>query len=115
MEYDDEGGTPSSTGVRARDPPLVVLNRLHELAFDLAHFQYNDCVGELVPTPTRRAIFHQGVSSQINVLFAAYGAMERIKGTPLPYAYSAHLRSFLHIYLFLINMIDVAKFEWVVR
>ena len=114
LEYDDEDGTPSSAGVRARDPPLVVLNRLHELAYELAHFQYNDCVGCLVPTRTGRAIFHQSMSGQINVLFGAYGAMERIKGTPLPFAYAVHLRSSLLIYLFLMNMIMVAKYEWVV-
>jgi hypothetical protein len=115
LEYDDEDGTPSSAGVRARDPPLIVLNRLHELAYELAHFQYNDCVGCLVPTRTGRAIFHQSMSGQINVLFGAYGAMERIKGTPLPFAYAVHLRSSLLIYLFLMNMIEVAKHEWVVR
>jgi hypothetical protein len=115
LEYDDEDGTPSSSGVRARDPPLIVLNRLHELAYELAHFQYNDCVGCLVPTRTGRAIFHQSMSGQINVLFGAYGAMERIKGTPLPFAYAVHLRSSLLIYLFLMNMIEVAKHEWVVR
>jgi hypothetical protein len=115
LEYDDEDGTPSSSGVRARDPPLIVLNRLHELAYELAHFQYNDCVGCLVPTRTGRAIFHQSMSGQINVLFGAYGAMERIKGTPLPFAYAVHLRSSLLIYLFFMNMIEVAKHEWVVR
>jgi predicted membrane chloride channel (bestrophin family) len=52
---------------------------------------------------------------QINIFFGAYGAMEWIKGTPLPFAYVAHLRSFLLIYLFLMNMIEVAKYEWVVR
>ena len=117
LEYDDEDGTPSSTGVRARDPPLVVLNRLHELSYELAHFQYNDCVGCLVPTRTGRTIFHQSMSGQINALFGAYGAMEmeRIKGTPLPFAFAIHLRLSHLIYLFLMNMIMIAKYEWVVR
>ena len=92
----------------------MVLNRLHELAFDLAHFQYNDCFDLHVPTSTSRAIFHQKISDQINILFAAFGAMERIQATPLPFAYVVHLRSFLIIYLFLINLIGVAKHEWVV-
>jgi hypothetical protein len=117
-EYDDEDGTPtydSSSGVRRRDPPLVVLNRLHELAYNLAHFPYNDDVGLFMPTAPGRAIFHQKISDQINILFSAYGAMERIMLTPLPFVYTIHLRSFLLIYLFLWNMIMVAKYEWVVR
>ncbi len=115
LEYDDEDGTPSSAGVRARDPPLIVLNCFHELAYELAHFQYNDCIGCLVPTRTGRAIFHQSMSGQINVLFGAYRAMERIKGTPLPFAFAVHLQSSHLIYLFLMNMIMIAKYEWVVR
>jgi hypothetical protein len=112
LEYDDDDGIPSSSGVRTRYSPLVVLNRLHQLAYDLAHFQYNNCLGLHVPTPTSRAIFHQKISDQINILFLAFGAMERIQATPLPFAYVVHLRSFLIIYLFLINLIGVAKFEW---
>jgi hypothetical protein len=49
LEYDDEDGTPSSAGVRAHNPPPIVLNSLHELAYELARFQYNDCVGCLLP------------------------------------------------------------------
>ncbi|KAL3809403.1 hypothetical protein ACHAXA_004584, partial [Cyclostephanos tholiformis] len=96
-------------------PYLVIITQLfmNELAYDLAHFQYNDCLCLHVPTPTSRAIFHQKTSEQINVLFEAFGAMERIQATPLPFAYVVHLRSFLIIYLFLINMIEVAKHEWV--
>jgi predicted membrane chloride channel (bestrophin family) len=115
MVYDDISGMPtldSSGGVRARDPPLVVLNKLHELAYELAHFSYNDNVGRFMPSSTGRAIFHQQISEQINILFAAFGAMERIKLTPLPFVYTVHLRSILLIYLFLWNMIEVAKYEW---
>ena len=115
MVYDDKSGMPtldSSDGVRARDPPLVVLNKLHELAYELAHFSYNDNVGRFMPSSTGRAIFHQQISEQINILFAAFGAMERIKLTPLPFVYTVHLRSILLIYLFLWNMIEVAKYEW---
>lgn len=116
MEYDDKNGNPtldSSAGARVRDPPLVVLNRLYELAYELAHFQYNGGVGRLMPASAGRAVFHQQMSEQINILFAAYGAMERIKLTPLPFAYTVHLRSILFIYLILWNMISVAKYEWV--
>ena len=37
----------------------------------------------------------------------------RIKGTPLPFAYAIHLRTFLLLYLFLWNMSSVARYDWV--
>mmetsp|Transcript_38309 Transcript_38309/g.92396 ORF Transcript_38309/g.92396 Transcript_38309/m.92396 type:complete len:478 (+) Transcript_38309:290-1723(+) len=116
MEYDDKDGKPTSdstTGTRARDPPLVVLNRLHELAYDIAHFTYaGDGPTSYLPTPQGRAIFYQQTMDQINILFGAFGAMERIKGTPLPFAYAIHLRTFLLLYLVLWNMSSVAKYGW---
>ena len=39
--------------------------------------------------------------------------MERIKLTPLPFAYAIHLRTFLLLYLFLWNMASVANLGWV--
>lgn len=122
MEYDDEDGKPtfdcSTAGmcVLARAPPLVVLNRLQELAYEVAYFIYdtNDgAEGTSLPTPQGRAIFYQQLTDQLNILCGAFGAMERIKGTPLPFAYAIHLRTFLLLYLFLWNMCSVAKYGWV--
>eukprot|EP00571_Detonula_confervacea_P015979 CAMPEP_0172306774 /NCGR_PEP_ID=MMETSP1058-20130122/7776_1 /TAXON_ID=83371 /ORGANISM="Detonula confervacea, Strain CCMP 353" /LENGTH=455 /DNA_ID=CAMNT_0013018761 /DNA_START=464 /DNA_END=1831 /DNA_ORIENTATION=+ len=116
MEYDDEDGKPTSnsvSGTRVRDPPLVVLNRLHELAYDIAHYAFTDNgPASFLPTSQGRAIFYQQTGDQINILFGAYGAMERIKGTPLPFVYVIHLRTFLMIYLFLWNMSSVATYGW---
>ncbi|KAL9191351.1 hypothetical protein ACHAXT_001057 [Thalassiosira profunda] len=113
MEYDTVDGKPTfdPTAVRARDPPLVVLNRLHKLAYRLAHFEYEG--SSCSPTPQSRAIFYQQLTDQLNILFGAYGAMERIKLTPLPFAYAIHLRTFLLLYLFLWNMSSVAALGWV--
>ena len=116
-EYDDKDGLPTSdsTATRARDNPLVVLNRLHELAYDIAYFAYytNDGASfSFTPTPQGQALLYQQVMDQINIMFGAYGAMERIKGTPLPYVYAIHLRTFLLVYLFLWNMSSVAKYGW---
>ena len=82
MEYDDRDGKPTddTSATRARDPPLVVLNRLHELAYDIAHFAYNTDSDSFSPTPQGRAVFYEQITEQINILFGAYGAMERIKG-----------------------------------
>jgi len=115
MEYDDENGKPTSdciTGIRARDPPLVVLNRLHELAYDVAHFTYTNDSSLFSPTPQGRAIFYQQIRDQLDILYGAYGAMERINGTPLPFVYVIHLRTFLLLYLFLWNMVSVATYGW---
>jgi len=111
-EYDDEDGMPtsdSSTSTRARDPPLVVLNRLHELSYDISHFKYSH---DIAPTSQSSAIFYQEVMEQVNILFGASGAMERIKGTPLPFVYAIHLRTFLIVYLSLWNMSSVARYDW---
>ena len=88
-EYDDKKtGEPTSdsSGTRARDPPLVVLNRLHELAYDICHFPYSS--NEAGATPQSQAVFYQQVIEQLNILCEKYGTMERIKGTPLPFVYA---------------------------
>ncbi|KAL7526119.1 hypothetical protein ACHAXR_002380 [Thalassiosira sp. AJA248-18] len=119
MEYDGIDGKPtfdSTAGIRARDPPLVVLNKLHQLAYDISYFVYtvdDSRTSTLLPTPQGRAILYQQITDQLNILFGAYGAMERIKGTPLPFAYAIHLRTFLLLYLFLWNMSSVATYGWV--
>jgi len=115
MVYDDENGKPtfdSKVGTKARDPPLVVLNRLHGLAYEIAHLSRSGDPSSVSPTPQGQAIFYQQVTDQLNILYGAYGAMERIKGTPLPFAYAIHLRTFLLLYLFLWNMVMIAKYEW---
>mmetsp|Transcript_15081 Transcript_15081/g.27231 ORF Transcript_15081/g.27231 Transcript_15081/m.27231 type:complete len:312 (+) Transcript_15081:333-1268(+) len=113
MKYDDKDGKPTSDskmGILARAPPLVVLNRLHEYAYDIAHHTYIHDSDSFAPTPQGRAIFYQQMTDHLNTLYGSFGAMERIKGTPLPFAYAIHLRTFLLLFLFLWNMVSVARY-----
>lgn len=94
--------------------PLVVLNQLYQLANDIAYCTYDsDTSVPFSPSAANRAMLYQQVTNQLNDLTVAYGAMERIKSTPLPFAYAIHLRTFLLIYLFLWNMITVAEYGWI--
>lgn len=114
LPNNDENGKPTvSSGTRVRDPPLVVLNRLHQLAYDIAYCTFNEDSTEFTPTSESRAMLYQQTTNDLNELMNAYGAMERIKNTPLPFAYAIHLRTFLLLYLFLWNMISVAEYGWI--
>ena len=42
----------------------------------------------------------------------AWGAMERINGTPLPFVYVAHLRTFLLLYLGIFFTETIARYSW---
>ena len=119
MVYEDEKGESTFDAapgtVRVRDPPLVVLNRLRELAYDIAYSTYlyrDDSTTCFAPSAQGRAILYQQISDQIDTLYGAFGAMERIKNTPLPFAYAIHLRTFLLLYSFLWNMVSVAEYGW---
>lgn len=111
---DDKGKPVASGGIRVRDPPLVVLNRLHQLAYNISYNTYAGASSSsFAPAAANRAMLYQQISNQLNELVNEYGAMERIKNTPLPFAYAIHLRTFLLIYLFLWNMISVAEYGWI--
>lgn len=114
MSNDDEKGLPTlSGGTRMRDSPLVVLNRLHQLAYDIAYCQTSSNDNTSSTHNANQAMLYQQITNQLKELTDAYGAMERIKNTPLPFAYAVHLRTFLLLYLFLWNMISVAEYGWV--
>ena len=111
LPNDDENCQPSLTGIRVRDPPLVVLNKLHQLAYNIAYCTYtSEEYTSSAPAAANRAMLYQQITNHLNELTNAYGAMERIKNTPLPFAYAIHLRTFLLLYLFLWNMISVAEY-----
>lgn len=91
-----------------------VLNRLHELSYDIAHYNYDkDNEEKCNPTQQQRAVLFQQLNQQINSLCGSFGTMERIKNTPLPFIYVIHLRTFLLLYLFLWNMTSIASSGWV--
>ena len=90
-----------------------VLNRLHELSYDIAHHDYDlDNKESFNPTPQQRAVFFQQLNNQIDILCKSFGTMERIKNTPLPFVYVILLRTNLLLYLFLSNMTSIASTGW---
>ncbi len=118
-EYDDDNGNPTfkaDSGIRARDAPLVVLNHLHRLAYDVTYLSFPDSpnLPSLPALNGGQGALFEMITGQINQLYDAYGAMERIKLSPLPFIYAIHLRFFLLIYLFLWNMASVANYDWLV-
>ena len=78
--------------LESKFPPLHVLNQLRAAALDAT---LCSSVGE----PVLRAVAYRGLCESINRMTNAWGVMEKINGTPLPFAYVALLRSFLLIYL----------------
>jgi len=110
FECENSFGEASKVGVRVRDPPLVSLNRLHQLAWDVAYFEYEGVTK--APTPHAQSILFSRITDQINILCGSYGAMERIALTPLPFVYVVHLRSMTLLYLTLQNLSSVAKYGW---
>lgn len=79
------GSQPGDVG------PILVLNRLRQLSFQVAE--------ELQADAAVRAVIFRNLSQQVDTLTGAWGAMERINATPLPFAYVVHLRTFLVLYL----------------
>lgn len=88
-----------------------VLNRLHELSYNIAFHSYSDEACN--PSTHQRSVLFQQLNNQVNILYGSYGTMERIKNTPLPFVYVIHLRTFLLLYLFLWNMTSVASSGWI--
>lgn len=90
--------------------PVLVLDRLREIASDICFEVPQRHRGTL--NPAAQAELHSQLNSHINTLTGAFGAMERIKSTPLPFVYVVHLRMFLLLYLFLSNMTGMAQSGW---
>jgi ion channel-forming bestrophin family protein len=88
--------------------PILVLNRLRQLAveasFAMTHQQPACNVGPML---------FQQLNEQVDQLTGAWGAMERINGTPLPFVYVVHLRTFLLLYLFLWHIEAIASSGWI--
>lgn len=87
-------------------PVLFVLDRLRELAYDICF------VADLKLHPTATAELYKQINTHIDELSGAFGAMERICGTPLPFVYVSHLRTFLILYLLIFNMYCMSLYGW---
>jgi len=82
--------------------PIHVLDRLRELAYVLSFG--DDSGGSSTQGDQRGIAIYRQLNGQIDTLCGAWGAMERIAATPLPFVYVVHLRTFLLLYLLLWNL-----------
>lgn len=84
----------------------MVLDRLREVTYQICF------LADLNLHPTATAELYKQLNTHLDSLSGAFGAMERICGTPLPFIYVSHLRTFLMVYLLLFNMISVVHYGW---
>jgi putative membrane protein len=85
----------------AQHPPLAVAVRVTDR---LAHARERGLLSDYA-----RAMLDQNVQLLVDYL----GACERIRRTPLPFAYVVHLRRALILYFFTLPFALVAEFGWV--
>jgi len=90
--------------------PVLVLNRIRQLVYCLAFPR--DSSQQQHDAVMGGVLFRQ-LNEQIDLLTGAWGAMERINGTPLPFIYVVHLRTFLILYLLLWHMQAIAGSGWI--
>jgi ion channel-forming bestrophin family protein len=94
--------------------PILVLDRVRELSCKLA---YANMTHTLLSNPHHEAALSGALYCQLNLhvdtLTGAWGAMERINATPLPFVYVVHLRTFLLLYLFLWHIVAIASNGWI--
>ena len=91
--------------------PIFVLNKLRALAWDFGGGAGSGA-GEKGDS-LKQAMLYKQWNEHIDTLTAAWGAMERINGTPLPFVYVVHLRTFLILYLILWRLEVVALNGWI--
>ena len=88
--------------------PILVLNMLRKLVWKLTmqRSEKSELTGP-------RDMLYQQLNVHLDNLTGAWGACERINGTPLPLVYVVHLRTFLLLYLILWQMEAAANHGWV--
>ena len=62
--------------------------------------------------PTLASALHADIIASVATLTGAMGAMERINNTPLPFAYAAHVRLFLLLYLVFVAAVLLPVCGW---
>lgn len=104
--------------------PILVLNRLRDCAYRASFdesstrtMNMNSTLGggggqEPKIDSLQGIVLEQTLNRHIDALTEAWGAMERINSTPLPFIYVVHLRTFLILYLVLWNLLGVATSGW---
>ena len=84
--------------------PLYVLNNLRKAVWRASQ--------QVKAEPAVQALAYRELNTSINTLTHAFGTMERINATPLPFVYVAHLRTFLLVYLALWYLEALASHGW---
>ena len=87
--------------------PILVLNKLRKLVWKLTLHR-----SAKTDIPGPRDMLYQQLNVHLDTLTGAWGACERINGTPLPLVYVVHLRTFLLLYLVLWQMEAAANHGW---
>ena len=97
--------------------PIFVLNRMRQLAFEVCHPSLPEQQQQRKQQPSTNdavlAMLYRQLNEQIDSLTGAWGAMERISGTPLPFVYVVHLRTFILLYLCLWHLEAIASKGWI--
>ena len=88
--------------------PILVLNKLRRFVWELTLRRSEKSGGAC-----QRDMLYQQLNVHLDTLTGAWGACERINGTPLPLVYVVHLRTFLLLYLILWQMEAAANHGWV--
>jgi putative membrane protein len=65
-----------------------------------------------VATATHRAACLRTLDVHVDELIGQVGGMERIRATPLPIVYVAHLRTFLLCYLLFMPLVYISHWQW---
>jgi len=90
---------------QARRQPLFCIDRIRQKS--LEGTRTNSCDSENIKAEGLGQLNHETEMLQLGM-----GAMERINGTPLPFAYVAHLRTFLLMYLLLMPFVFGKLWGW---
>lgn len=101
------GVSQRSTLGKKRKAPLQDSNVPVELCMYLLSYSNYLVTSALIAPGTFAAL-----STQIAAMQDALSNLERIRSTPLPFAYQAHLRMSLWLYLFFLPFQVVTKFGW---
>ena len=92
----------------AKHRPLTLI----ELGEVAVHSAFGASPGVRLPDSPMEAAMYRQLIQSIQGLGVPMGGLERIQGTPLPYVYVAHLRSFLLLTLCAIPIVYACDWQW---
>jgi putative membrane protein len=110
----EPGAAGELIGVLPPDAIAALLAAPHQPLHCLYHMRA-DCLRIALASPfdpNLSSALHAGVAASVATLTGAMGAMERINGTPLPFAYTAHVRALLLAYLAFVSFVLIPPCGW---